>query len=297
MAQLIRPSSTSLLKTRRADSAQANGWQQRPSSGCRYQGRATACEALPDWMKAVLDYDSWAPKSSRIWRLQTYEHPEQPTDDEVDELQAKISRLQSNSGTGGSGTDGSAAVASQIPGREAIQGELQPAELPITGSFADAGDSDLARAFSQRMQALSQESDAELEGEEEVEEIRQPVAVEAMTGQEMRDLMSAKWGYEYDLSFARRDIPGKAFVCLNVMWQHTGQRSFRMTEDQYMDKIESIAYMLNVLGQTLKVREFLGAPAKSQKGLPRRPVMGTAISIQLDLEPDVVKDFFGAGYQ
>jgi len=248
-------------------------------------------------MKAVLDYDSWAPKSSRIWRLQTYEHPEQPTDDEVDELQAKISRLQSNSGTGGSGTDGSAAVASQIPGREAIQGELQPAELPITGSFADAGDSDLARAFSQRMQALSQESDAELEGEEEVEEIRQPVAVEAMTGQEMRDLMSAKWGYEYDLSFARRDIPGKAFVCLNVMWQHTGQRSFRMTEDQYMDKIESIAYMLNVLGQTLKVREFLGAPAKSQKGLPRRPVMGTAISIQLDLEPDVVKDFFGAGYQ
>lgn len=51
-----------------------------------------------------------------------------------------------------------------------------------------------------------------------------------------------------------------------------------MTEEQYMEKIDSIAYLVNVLGQTEKVRSFLAAPAKSQKGLPPRPVVGTAVS-------------------
>jgi hypothetical protein len=41
------------------------------------------------------------------------------------------------------------------------------------------------------------------------------------------------------------------------------------------------------------VRTFLQAPAKSMKGLPRRPVVGTAISIRLDLEQAVVDEWFG----
>lgn len=47
---------------------------------------------------------------------------------------------------------------------------------------------------------------------------------------------------------------------------------------------------------TQQVRAFLSAPAKSQKGLPPRPVVGTAISIRLDLDDSQVAEWFGAGY-
>jgi hypothetical protein len=54
--------------------------------------------------------------------------------------------------------------------------------------------------------------------------------------------------------------------------------------------------MVNVLGQTDKVREFLRQPARSQNGMPPRPVVGTAISIRLDLDQRTVEEFFGRGY-
>lgn len=41
--------------------------------------------------------------------------------------------------------------------------------------------------------------------------------VDPLTGEEMRELIWAKYGKAYDVSFARRDVPGKAFVCLNIM--------------------------------------------------------------------------------
>lgn len=51
------------------------------------------------------------------------------------------------------------------------------------------------------------------------------------------------------MSLVRRDIPGKTFVCLNVMWSYLEQRSFKMTADQYLEKMDSIAYLLNAVGQ------------------------------------------------
>jgi hypothetical protein len=136
------------------------------------------------------------------------------------------------------------------------------------------------------------------------------------------------------------------------MWVWQGQKSFQLTREQYNEKIDAVAQLVNVLGQTDKVRPrprgggtaggwaraggrprrapgaraggepnppppptpptpprlniptavrrqvraFLSAPAKSQKGLPRRPVVGTAISIQLDLNDAQVAEWFGSGY-
>jgi hypothetical protein len=54
--------------------------------------------------------------------------------------------------------------------------------------------------------------------------------------------------------------------------------------------------MVNVLGQTVKIRSFLQQPARSQNGMPPRPVVGTAISIRLDLDQRTVDEFFGRGY-
>lgn len=56
------------------------------------------------------------------------------------------------------------------------------------------------------------------------------------------------------------------------------QRSFQLTEEQYMEKMDGVSYRLNVLGQTTLVRSFLQQPARAKGGLPKRPVMGTAVS-------------------
>jgi hypothetical protein len=46
-----------------------------------------------------------------------------------------------------------------------------------------------------------------------------------------------------------------ACVSLNIMWLHVDQASFKMTAAQYQDKLDSVAQLVNVLGQTDKVRE------------------------------------------
>lgn len=57
------------------------------------------------------------------------------------------------------------------------------------------------------------------------------------------------------------------------------QRSFQLTEEQYMEKMDGVSYRLNVLGQTTLVRSFLQQPARAKGGLPKRPVMGTAVRL------------------
>ena len=56
------------------------------------------------------------------------------------------------------------------------------------------------------------------------------------------------WSYRCllpaDLSIVRRHIPGKTLVALNVMWTHLEQQSFPMSEEEYMDKLDTIAYYL-----------------------------------------------------
>lgn len=44
-----------------------------------------------------------------------------------------------------------------------------------------------------------------------------------------------------------------ACVSLNIMWLHAEQASFKMTREQYQDKLDSVAQLVNVLGQTDKV--------------------------------------------
>ena len=83
----------------------------------------------------------------------------------------------------------------------------------------------------------------------------------------------------------------------HTQWLYLGQRSFRLTPEQYIEKLANTAALVNALGQTRLVRAFLAAPARSQKGMPARPVVGTAVTIRLDLDPAVIDEWFGQGYQ
>ena len=65
-----------------------------------------------------------------------------------------------------------------------------------------------------------------------------------MAGQILRDLVYAKYGKTYDLSIVRRQIAGVTIVALNVMWTHLDQRSFPMSETEFMEKLDTIAEYL-----------------------------------------------------
>jgi Domain of unknown function (DUF3067) len=72
--------------------------------------------------------------------------------------------------------------------------------------------------------------------------------------QELVDLVLAKYKNKYDLTIARRNWMGKDFVSLNIMWVHLDQRSFPMSEEDYMDKVDGIAMLLNIFDKQVSRR-------------------------------------------
>lgn len=97
-------------------------------------------------------------------------------------------------------------------------------------------------------------------------------AGEAMTGNDLRQLLLAKWGRSYDIQLRRTQ--GKIFV--QVMWKYLEQASFPMTEAEYLAHLEAIAGYLHGWGAVEQVRDYIQETRE-------RPRQGKAVSIPLDL--------------
>ncbi|GIL92528.1 hypothetical protein Vretifemale_20045 [Volvox reticuliferus] len=263
----------------------------------RFASPAATRANLGDFFSGFFD-GSWAPKSTRIWRNQSFEFTSNDekvdesssgnedvdhVDRSLDDLQTRLNSVPSSSRPALGDLGGADASTEDNSGFDGVS--------PLSRSFSEADDRDLAVALNRRIGQIAA-STASYDSEVTEEEMRKP-----LSAQELRQLIYTKYGKTYDVSFVRRDIPGKTFVCLNIMWNHLEQRSFKLSEQQYMEKLDGVAYLVGALGQTDKVRAFLKEPARSQKGLPPRPVVGTAISIRFDLEPGVISEWFGNGYQ
>ena len=75
------------------------------------------------------------------------------------------------------------------------------------------------------------------------------------------------------------------WVALNLYVGHLGQRSFPLTEEQYVERLGSVAYMLNAWNQPAFVRAFFAEPPIPRRGLPSRPRVDTAVSLRLNSSP------------
>ena len=127
-------------------------------------------------------------------------------------------------------------------GRSASGAEPGAAGLGVVSDGTAAGslqDSELASALARRISEIKSAGASpvggeaeELEEEEEEEEELAPQPQVPLTADELRSLIFKKYNKSHDMSIVRRDIPGKTFVCLNIMWSHMEQRSFKMTEEQ-----------------------------------------------------------------
>ena len=93
-----------------------------------------------------------------------------------------------------------------------------------------------------------------------------------MTGQELREIITDKWGYSYDVQI--RQTPGKIF--LQVMWKYQEQASFPLSETDYLAHLDTIGSYLAAMGGVEQVQQFI---AKTTE----KPRLGKAVSILLNL--------------
>ncbi|MEM8830268.1 MAG: DUF3067 family protein [Cyanobacteria bacterium P01_G01_bin.19] len=93
-----------------------------------------------------------------------------------------------------------------------------------------------------------------------------------MTGEQLHQLLLAKWGYSYDVQL--RKVKGKIFV--QVMWKYLEQASFPLSPQEYTENLNAIANYLNAWNGAEQLQSFI---EKTRE----RPRLGKAVSIQLDL--------------
>lgn len=222
---------------------------------------------LVDAIRSIFDFESWAPRSSRTWRLRPVPgEAELKASRDVDDEQLLVDFQQR-------------------------VGQLGTAEATSLAdiSVGAATDLDLSTSLNRRLQELQGAEWASSLGREAPVAERQP---DVLSGAVLKQLVHRKYGKYYDLSIVRRDIPGRTLVRLNVMWTHLQQASFPMSPREYDEKLETIAFYVRAWGQEQVVRSFFSQPPRPSRGLPARPTNGSAISIRFDLPQVVIDEWF-----
>jgi Domain of unknown function (DUF3067) len=93
-----------------------------------------------------------------------------------------------------------------------------------------------------------------------------------MTGQELREIITSKWDYSYDVQMKK--TPSKIY--LQVMWKYQEQASFPLSEEDYLAHLDTVASYLAAMGSVEQVKKFIETTNE-------RPRLGKAVSILLDL--------------
>ena len=90
---------------------------------------------------------------------------------------------------------------------------------------------------------------------------------------EVISFLKKKWGVSYEMRIA---IRGKN-IFLHIMWGYLEQRSFPLNEQDFRKNLSLVIVVLNRLGQSMVVRNWLIAV----KG---RPKLGKALSLRLQTD-------------
>jgi hypothetical protein len=93
-----------------------------------------------------------------------------------------------------------------------------------------------------------------------------------MTGQELREIITTKWDYSYDVQIKK--TPNKIY--LQVMWKYQEQVSFPLSEVDYLAHLDTIGSYLAAMGVVEQVQKFVEKTTE-------RPRLGKAVSILLNL--------------
>ncbi|KNA12102.1 hypothetical protein SOVF_128980 [Spinacia oleracea] len=97
------------------------------------------------------------------------------------------------------------------------------------------------------------------------------------SGADLAAVIRNKYGRSYDVQLIKKEFMGKNFLAMNVMWKYREQRSFPLTEEEYILRLDDVATNLRCWGAVSHIRSSL---AKSKE----RPRIGKAVSIFIDMD-------------
>eukprot|EP00897_Mesotaenium_endlicherianum_P006510 jgi/Mesen1/5888/ME000003S06919 len=80
---------------------------------------------------------------------------------------------------------------------------------------------------------------------------------EAFSGRDLATLIRNKYGKSYDVQLLKKEFMGRQFTAMNVMWKYREQKSFPLTEDEYIYHLDRIADNLRCWGAVSTVRSSL----------------------------------------
>eukprot|EP00250_Pteridium_aquilinum_P033672 c6053_g1_i2 orf=393-1016(-) len=91
-------------------------------------------------------------------------------------------------------------------------------------------------------------------------------------GKDLAMLIRNKYGRSYDVQLIKKEFMGRQLLAMNVMWKYREQRSFPLTEEEYLLHLDDVANNLRCWGAVSYVRNSL---AKTKE----RPRIGKMMCI------------------
>ncbi|MQL93738.1 hypothetical protein Taro_026380 [Colocasia esculenta] len=77
------------------------------------------------------------------------------------------------------------------------------------------------------------------------------------SGIDLATLIRKKYGRSYDVQLIKKEFMGRNLLAMNVMWKYVEQRSFPLTEEEYLLRLDDVANTLKCWGAVSHVRNTL----------------------------------------
>ncbi|KAL6970111.1 hypothetical protein U1Q18_029816 [Sarracenia purpurea var. burkii] len=97
------------------------------------------------------------------------------------------------------------------------------------------------------------------------------------SGIDLATLIRNKYGRSYDVQLIKKEFMGRNLLAMNVMWKYMEQKSFPLTEEEYLLRLDDVANNLKCWGAVSHIRNSLAK-------LKERPRIGKAVSIFIDMD-------------
>ncbi|CAA2963370.1 Hypothetical predicted protein [Olea europaea subsp. europaea] len=98
----------------------------------------------------------------------------------------------------------------------------------------------------------------------------------SFSGIDLATLIRNKFGRSYDVQLIKKEFMGRNLLALNVMWKYMEQRSFPLTEEEYILRLDDVANTLKCWGAVSHVRNSLEKLREKE-----RPRIGKVNSVDM----------------
>ncbi|PIA64171.1 hypothetical protein AQUCO_00201448v1 [Aquilegia coerulea] len=149
---------------------------------------------------------------------------------------------------------------------------------PIYSSTIDDG-TDPNDSEDEKRNEESSKNDKQGDNNEFREDLERIVGTDdsAFSGIDLATLIRNKYGRSYDVQLIKKEFMGRNLLAMNVMWKYMEQRSFPLTEEEYILRLDDVANLLKCWGAVSHIRSSLAK-------LKERPRIGKAVSIFIDMD-------------